>query len=224
MLGVVRATERQAATLTAAVMIFALQVTACGEAGGPAPVSAPTPLEQAFAMTGVVTEITPGGHAAVAGVDVVVRESQPLAGRYRAVVRTDAQGQYMASQIPRGTALTIVADKFDCVQPAAATVVVDREMTVDIDVVCGPVKVPAHSPALFGFLRDSRQTSPSSRWVYFDSACDGYFEAGAITDRDGFYQLSRLPLGRACLNSHGKVVEIDFRGDARLDVDIASVP
>jgi hypothetical protein len=205
-------------------MILALQVAACGETGRRATVSAPTPLEQALTLTGVVTEITPGGRTAVAGADVVVRESQPLAGRYRAFVRTDAQGRYMASQIPRATALTVVADKFECVQPAAATVVVDREMTVDIEVACGPVRVPAQSPALSGFLRDSRQPSPSSLWVYFDSACDGHFEASAISDRDGFYQLSRLPLGRACLNSHGKVVEIDVRGDARLDLDIASVP
>lgn len=219
-----RSIGRQATTLTVAVMILALQVAACGETGRSASASAPTPLEQALTLTGVVTEITPEGRAVLAGTDVVVRESQPLAGRYRAFVRTDAQGRYEASQIPRGTSLSVIADKFDCVQPAAATVVVDREMTVDIEVVCGPLKLPAQSPALSGFLRDSRQTSPSSRWVYFDSACDGYFEAGAITDRDGFYQLSRLPLGRACLNSHGKVVEIDVRGDARLDVDLAFVP
>ena len=118
----------------------------------------------------------------------------------------------------------VVADKFDCVQPAVTAVVVNREMTADVEVVCAPVKLATQSPVLSGFLRDSRQTFPSSRWLYFDLACDDYCEAGAITDRDGFFQLSRLPLGPACLHSHGKVVRIDVRGDASLDVDLASVP
>jgi hypothetical protein len=177
-------------------------------------------------MAGVVTEITAQGRAAVADTDVIVRDrDRPLAtGTYHAPVRTDAQGRYVATGIAAGTPLVVVADKFDCVQPAVVSVVVDRETTADVDVVCRPIKLAAQSPTLYGLLLDSRHPSPSWRWLYFDAACDGHFEAGAISDLDGSYQLSRLPLGRACLHSHGKTVAIDVRGDARFDIDLGSIP
>ena len=133
----------------------------------------------------------------------------------------------MATGIPPGTSVTVVYvdNNTDyCVQPAAAIVVVDRETTADVEVVCGPVTPARHSPALFGFLRDSRQARPSLRWLYFDAACDGLFEASALIDLDSSYQLSRLPLGRACLHSHGKTVEVDVRGDTRFDVERGVAP
>ena len=219
-----RTTDLQVWSLRAAAMVAALQVAACGETGHPGGVSIPTPVPQVFSLTGVVTEITPNGRVALANTDVLVRDNQPNAARYRAVVRTDEQGRFVAGQFPRGTSLVVVADKFDCVQPAVAAAILDRETTVDVEVVCGSVALAAQSPTLSGFLRDSRQTVPSPRWLYFDAACDNWFEAGAITARDGFFQLSRLPLGRACLHSHGKVMEIDVRGDATLDVDVGTAP
>ena len=219
-----RTIDPQAWSLPAAVMVVALQVAGCGEASHPGGVSTPTPVQHVFTLTGVVMEVTPNGRVALANTDVLVRDHQPNAGRYRAVVRTDEQGRFVAGRFPRGASLVVVADTFDCVQPAVAAAVVDGDMALDVEVVCGPVRLEAQSPALSGFLRDSRQTVPSSRWLYFDAACDNWFEAGAITDRDGFFQLSRLPLGRACLHSHGKVVEIDVRGDATLDVDVGTAP
>jgi hypothetical protein len=220
----VRGFTVRAAGVPATVVIVVLHAAGCGEAGDPGTVSAPTPLEQAFTLTGVVTEITANGRVSLANTDVVVRDNHPSTGGYRAFVRTDEQGRYVVRQVPRGTSLVVVADKFDCVQPAVAAAILDRETTVDVEVVCGPVKLAAQSPVLSGFLRDSRQVLPSPRWLYFDAACDLWFEASAITDREGFFQLSRLPLGRACLHSHGKVVEIDVRGDATLDLDVGTVP
>jgi hypothetical protein len=217
----------QAAVLLAAATIGAVLASACGDAGAPATAPSPPPLQQVFTLTGVVTELTAQGRTALANTEVAVLGPHAVGRRYHAVVRTDAQGRYVATGILAGTSVAVVYvdNNTDyCVQPAAAIVVVDREMTADVEVVCGPVTLARHSPALFGFLRDSRQARPSLRWVYFDAACDGSFEAGAIIDLDSSYQLSRLPLGRACLHSHGKTVEVDVRGDTRFDVDVGSLP
>jgi hypothetical protein len=219
----------QAAVLLAAATLGAVLASACGDAGSPGTAPSPPPSQQVlvFTLTGVVTELTAQSRTALANTEVAVIGPLAVGRRYHAVVRTDAQGRYVATGIPPGTSVTVVYvdNNTDyCVQPAAAIVVVDRETTADVEVVCGPVTPARHSPALFGFLRDSRQPRPSLRWLYFDAACDGFFEAGAIIDLDSSYQLSRLPLGRACLHSHGKTVEVDVRGDTRFDVDVGSLP
>ena len=213
------------ARLLTAATIGAVLASACGDAGGLGTVPSPPPRPQVFALTGVVTEVTAQGRTAIANTEVILYESDYRAAgrRYHAVVRTDAQGRY-ATDIRAGMSVTVVAAQDDCVQPTAAIVVVDRETTADVEVVCGPVTLARHSPALFGFLRDSRQALPSLRWMYFDAACDGFFEAGAIIGLDSSYQLSRLPLGRACLYSHGRTVEVDVSGDTRFDVDVGSLP
>ena len=198
---------------------------ACVDGGGLPIGSSLAPSQPAYTLTGVVTEITRHGRTAVGDTAVVIRDRDvPRGSRFQREVWTDAQGRYVATGIAPCASLVVVADKFDCVQPAAVIIVVDRDTAADVEVVCGPVEVPHRAPALFGFLLDSRQRSPSSRWVYFDAACDSLFEAGAITDLDGSYQLSRLPLGPACLHSHGKIVEVNVSGDTRFDVDMGALP
>ena len=214
------------ARLLTAAAIGAVLASACGDAGGLGTVPSPPPRPQVFTLTGLVTELSAQGRTAVPNTEVVLYESEPQAvgRRYHAFIRTDAQGRYVVSDIRAGMSVAVVAEHGDCVQPTAVIVVVDRETTADVEVVCGPVTQARHTPALFGFLRDSRQASPSWRWMYFDAACDGFFEAGAIIALDSSYQLSRLPLGRACLYSHGRTVEVDVRGDTRFDVDVGSLP
>src|SRR5688572_20388449 len=101
----------QTAGVLAAATIGAVLASACGDAGGLGTVPSPPPLQQVFTLTGVVTELTVQGRRAVANTEIAVRDrnAHALGRRYHAVVRSDAQGRYVAGGILAGTSVAVVA-------------------------------------------------------------------------------------------------------------------
>ena len=110
-------------------------------------------------------------------------------------------GTDVATGIPPGTSVTVVYvdNNTDyCVQPAAAIVVVDRETTADVEVVCGPVTPARHSPALFG------SSGTADRRV---RACDGYISMPRAMDSS---KRARSSIWTRPISFHG------FRSDGRV--------
>ena len=158
-------------------------------------------------VSGTVSETVDGGSRPVAGlrVDIFINGTCGVncTTETEEVFVTDHAGRYTA-HLPKSRVF-VMTDHYNGTQPCLATAVVDKDTTIDVQVVpAGRSSTPpsAASPMITGFVYE---TTPQGRnpvrdaWVWLEVGINSYPVAATRTDDAG-----RFFLCRQCAGANGR--------------------
>lgn len=161
--------------------------------------SVPTsPTNLSYAVSGILSETVDGISRPLAGLRVdlwIDQGSTYPAVRRRQNSITDHNGRYTA-QVPKSRVFVMLADHYDGTQPCLASAAVDKDTTIDVQVVPARSAPPmAASPMITGFVYE---TTPQGRnpvrgaGVWLDATGQEVFVAWTNTDDAGRFFLCRV--------------------------------
>lgn len=157
-----------------------------------------TPPVTSYVVSGILSETVDGLSRPLAGLRVdlwIDQGSTYPAVRRRQNSITDHNGRYTA-QVPKSRVFVMLADHYDGTQPCLASAAVDKDTTIDVQVVpAGSTPPMAASPMITGFVYE---TTPQGRnpvrgaGVWLDASGDEVFVAWTGTDAGGRFFLCRV--------------------------------